>query len=214
MRSTPAAPALLVLALLVAAAGCAEDSTDAGPAVAADPTPTSTPEPSAPETSTPEPSTEAPEESEVPFPDDVGPVDGGYGSGNGLGLVGVRSSQGPDYDRVVFDLGGTGTPGWYVDYVRRPRFDGSGKPVPLEGEVYLQVGLRGMGLPFDTGLTPYGDDTTRVPGTGTRGVVEIAPGGVFEGDQLAWIGLTGAERPFRVFALSNPTRVVVDVLHG
>lgn len=193
MRSSAAAPALLALALLVGAAGCAED-----------PTPTA-----AEGTSTP-----APEESEVPFPDEVGPVDGGYGSGNGLGVTGVRTGQGPDYDRVVFDLGGTGTPGWYVDYVRRPRFDGSGEPVPLEGEVYLQVGLRGIGLPFDTGLTAYGDDTTRVPGTGTQGVVEIAPGGVFEGDQLAWIGLTGAERPFRVFALSDPTRVVVDVRHG
>lgn len=192
MRSSAAAPALLVLALLVGAAGCGEDTT---------------------RTSAEETSTEAPEESDVPFPDDVRAVDGGYGSGNGLGVTGVRTGQGPDYDRVVFDLGGTGTPGWYVDYVRRPRFDGSGEPVPLEGEVYLQVGLRGIGLPFDTGLTAYGDGATRVPGTGTEGVVEIAPGGVFEGDQLAWIGLTGAERPFRVLALRDPTRVVVDVRH-
>ncbi len=33
---------------------------------------------------------------------------------------------------------------------------------------------------------------------------------VFEGQALAYVGVD-AERPFRVFALSNPTRVVVDV---
>ena len=81
----------------------------------------------------------------------------------------------------------------------------------LKGTVFLRVILRGVGLPVDTGVEPFGDDSTRVPGTGTKGVGEIAPGGVFEGEQHAFIGLTGTMRPFRVFALANPTRVVVDV---
>ncbi|MGZ5400671.1 MAG: AMIN-like domain-containing (lipo)protein [Nocardioides sp.] len=42
----------------------------------------------------------------------------------------------------------------------------------------------------------------------------MAPGGVFEGEQQAFIGLTGVERPFRVRALADPVRVVVDVRHG
>ena len=76
--------------------------------------------------------------------------------------------------------------------------------------VFLQVILRGVGLPFDTGVEPFGDSTTRVPGTGTKGVAEIAPGGVFEGEQQAFIGLAGTSgrsclRPHR------PARVVVDV---
>lgn len=72
----------------------------------------------------------------------------------------------------------------------RPTADGSGDLVRLGGSVFLMVNLRGLGPPFDTG-----------------------PGGVFEGTQLAFVGLHGAERPFRVFALTNPTRVVVDVRH-
>lgn len=129
-------------------------------------------------------------------------------------LVGVRTSRHPGYDRVVFDLGGTGRPGWRVEYVSRPTADGSGEPVILRGKAFLRVTLRGLGLPYDTGIEPIGDDTTRFPGTGTRAVAEIAPGGVFEGDQQAFIGLTGTERPFRVFTRTTPARVCVDVLEG
>ncbi len=206
MRSTPAAPALLVLALLVGVTGCSDHSTDN-----ADPTIAPATE-SAPTTGTPKPSsTSSPQESASPFMANTAADDGGQGSGNALGLTGVRMAHHPGFDRVVFDLGGTGTPGWRVEYTTRPRYDGSGDPVSLKGTTYLQVFLRGMGYPDDIGIAPYGDSTTRLPGTGTRGIAEIVPGGVFEGDQQAFIGLTGAKRPFRAFALANPARVVVDV---
>lgn len=186
-----AAAALLVL--VVSAAGCGDDSTDVA-------------EPS-PATHT----TAVPQDLAPPFPTHTRPDDGGHGSGNGLGLTGVRTARHPGYDRVVFDLAGTGTPGWRAEYTTSPTHEGSGEPMTIKGQVFLQVVLRGVGLPYDTGVTPFGDDTTRVPGTGTEGVVEIAPGGVFEGEQQAFISLTGATRPFRVFSLTNPARVVVDV---
>ena len=207
MRSTAAAPALLVLALLVGVTGCGDHSTDdAGPTNAPttqrSPTTSGTPKPS---------SIASPRESASPFLADTSADDGGQGSGNGLGLTNVRIAHHPGFDRVVFDLGGTGTPGWRVEYMARPRYDGSGTPVRLKGAVFLQVILRGMGFPDDIGIAPYGDSTTRLPGTGSRGIAEIVPGGVFEGDQQAFIGLTGAKRPFRAFALAHPARVVVDV---
>jgi hypothetical protein len=206
MRNTAGAAAML--ALLVGAAGCSDDmADDTDQEVASAPATSSAPPREAP-TAT---STATPEASTPPFTADTLPDDGGHGSGNGLGLTGVRTARHPGYDRVVFDLGGTGTPGWRVEYTTSPTYEGSGDPVMLKGTVFLQVILRGVGLPYDTGLAPYGDDTTRLPGTGTKGVAEIAPGGVFEGEQQAFIGLTGAQRPFRVFALTNPARVVVDV---
>lgn len=213
MRRT-AAPALLVLALVVGAAGCGEDSNStSGPEVASPPkTPTTSETSEAPATptatATGDPLAETGSE---PFTGIV-PDDGGPGSGNGLGLVGVRTARHDGYDRVVFDLGGTGKPGWRVQYTDEPASDGSGEPVALKGTVFLQVLLRGLGMPYDTGVEPFGDHSTRVPGTGTRAVTEIAPGGVFEGDQLAFIGLTGTRRPFRVFTLTKPTRLVVDVI--
>ena len=48
------------------------------------------------------------------------------------------------------------------------------------------------------------------PGQGTAQVTEVVTGGVFEGQTLAHIGLAG-QVPFRVFGLSDPARVVVDV---
>jgi hypothetical protein len=150
-------------------------------------------------------------DTDPPFSSATRSVDGGAGSGNGLGLTDVRTARHDGYDRVVFELDGSGTPGWYVDYTDDPVADGSGEPVALEGTAYLSVVLRGMGLPFDTGVAAYGDDSTRVPGTGTEGITEVAPGGVFEGDQQAYVGLTGEQRAFRVLALDHPTRVVVDV---
>ena len=210
MRNTAPAPVLLTVALLVGAAGCGDALTDrAAPTVAS-----ASATPGAPTTGAPtEPSTATPEPSAPPFTSDTRPDDGGAGwdEGNGLGVTGVRTARQPGYDRVVFTFGGTGTPGWRVEYTTSPTAEGSGEPVALEGTVFLQVTLRGVGHPYDTGLAPFGDSTTRLPGTGTTRVAEIAPGGFFEGAQQAFIGLTGARRPFRVFALADPVRVVVDV---
>jgi len=211
MRTT-AAPALFALVLLLSAGCTGESPEDADPSSAAasaapnEPAPSGRTPSGAPDaSSSPKPGAAS------PFPADTRADDGGHGSGNGLGLTGVRTAPHPGYDRVVFDLDGTGTPGWRVEYVTKPRAEGSGAPVRLEGRVFLQVVLRGVGLPVDTGVEPFGDSTTRIPGTGTKGVAEIAPGGVFEGEQQAFIGLRGTKRPFRAFALTDPTRVVVDV---
>ena len=42
-------------------------------------------------------------------------------------------------------------------------------------------------------------------------VEEVQLLGVFEGYTQAFVGVDGEQRPFRVFGLENPTRVVVDV---
>jgi hypothetical protein len=212
MRSK-AAPALLFLVLAAAATGCGDDEPphDAAGRATASPR---TPATSASASPTPTAGSSAAAPASVPpFSANTEPDDGGQGSGNGLGLTDVRVAQHPGFDRVVFELGGKGEPGWRVEYVPRPLADGSGEPVRLKGTAYLQVVLRGIGLPDDIDIPPYGNHATRVPGTGTQGVAEIAPGGFFEGDQQAFIGLTGEQRPFRAFALANPARVVVDVQH-
>ncbi len=218
MRRTPAAPALILLALLVGATGCgggspeaegtsspnASSSSSASSSASASPSES----PSEPAGSA-SPSAPASSPAGQPFPADLRPDDGGPGKGNGLGVTDVRVGRNPGFDRVVFDLGGTGTPGWRVSYVARPVQEGSGDPVRLRGSAYLQVDLRAMGMPVDTGVPPFGDSTTRIRGAG--GIAEVAPGAVFEGQQQAFIGITGGRRPFRAFALKDPTRVVVDV---
>ncbi len=102
-----------------------------------------------------------------------------------------------------------------MEYTPSPIAEGSGDPVSIEGTAFLMLFLTGVGSSFDTGIAPVFDDATRLPGTGTKAVTEISPGGgPWEGAQQAFIGLSGAERPFRVFSLTHPSRVVIDVRHG
>lgn len=201
--------------LLLGAAACNGDGNGATPqpTLPAAPPSASTPETTAAETAaaTPTGPTTAPPASTPPFRANTLTDDGGQGSGNGLGLVAVRAARQDGFDRVTFELGGTGTPGWLVSYTATPTADGSGEPVSLKGTAFLSVVLRGVGLPDDTGVPPFGGSTTRIAATGTRQVLEIAPGSVFEGQQQAYVALSGAKRPFRVFSLTNPARVVLDV---
>lgn len=217
------APVVAGLALVVGVAGCGGDDPDAGPTDP--PAPASSPPsppPSSPADPTPSqdgptgPSSAAasPSRDGAPFEADLRPDTGGArpGAGNGLTLTEVRVGRQDGFDRVVFQLDGTGRPGWRVEYVDVPRADGSGEELDLRGDSFLQIDLRNMGLPSDTGVEEVGPEP--VEGDGTRSVTEVLPGGVFEGQQLAFVGLAGERRPFRVFALDSPTRVVVDVVHG
>ena len=133
-------------------------------------------------------------------------------TGGPLSVVEVRAARQDGYDRVVFELDGreAGAPGWTVEYVDDPRRDGSGEPVEVKGEKTLVVLIRGTGYPFDTGV----EEAERAAVAGDVEVVQdVVLGSVFEGVYEAFIGLS-AERPYKVFRLSDPARVVVDIGHG
>jgi hypothetical protein len=109
----------------------------------------------------------------------------------------------------VFELAGSasGHAGWRVEYVTAPESDGSGDPVQVKGSAFLQVVLTGVGYPMDTGVP---EPTARSIRPTTALVQEVRLNGVFEGQYQAFIGLS-AKKPFRVFRLSDPERVVVDI---
>ncbi|MGY1691138.1 AMIN-like domain-containing (lipo)protein [Geodermatophilus sp. SYSU D01105] len=210
-------PLLLAVTLL---AGCAEaqggSSTSGSPVAATSSVSAST----ATATTAPEDETEgetggedATDEdasSDAPsFPADTEP-DTQDASADARGTVSeIRTGRQDGFDRVVFEVGGTGSPGWDVRYVDEASSQGSGAPVELEGEAVLQVTLTGMGYPYDTGVEEWaGPDP--LPGSGTQVVTEVAWDATFEGTSVAFIGTT-ARAPFRVYALESPTRVVVDL---
>lgn len=117
------------------------------------------------------------------------------------------------YDRVVFTLGGTAVaqPGWRVEYVANPTSDGSGDPVAVLGSAFLRVIITNIGIPPDTGVP---DPSPRqISPASTQVVKQVVLDTAFEGQYTSFIGLTGS-LPFRVFRLSSPPRVVVDVLHN
>ena len=120
----------------------------------------------------------------------------------------IRLGRHDGFDRVVFEVGGSGTPGWDVRYVDQATSQGSGDAVEVGGDAVLQVTLTGMGYPYDTGVEEYSGGT--LTSAGTEVVREVVWDATYEGTSIAFIGTAG-ELPFRVYALEGPARVVVEV---
>lgn len=135
----------------------------------------------------------------------------GTASGDaGLTVTNIRIGRQPGFDRVVYDLGGKGTPGWIVQYADRAVQDGSGKPIDVAGTSILEVQILGSTYPFDSAVPAYAgpDPATDPSAPAIAGVYRTT---VFEGTTQSFIGVH-ADRPgFTVSTLTNPTRLVIDV---
>lgn len=160
-------------------------------------------------TSAPAPAPSATEtEQAAPFPSAVATATADPSNGAALTVTGVRAAAHDGYDRVVLDLGGTGAPGWRVGYVDKAVDDPSGQPVQVQGAGILQVVITGTGYPADTGQTEWHGSPLH---PGLPVVQEVQVRGVFEGQTQAFLGVARAGAPFRVFALTAPARLVIDV---
>jgi hypothetical protein len=145
----------------------------------------------------------------APFPGNTQPDTAEASADSRVTVTEIRTGRQDGFDRVVLEVGGTGTPGWDVRYVDQPASQGSGEALQVAGEAALQVTLTGVGYPYDTGVEEWaGPDP--LPGNGTQTVTEVVWDATFEGTSVAFVG-TQAEVPFRVYALESPTRVVVEV---
>lgn len=125
-------------------------------------------------------------------------------SGGGGEVQRVRTAADTCWDRVVIDMAGPATSpaGYHVGYVDEVRQEGSGAVVPVPGAAELQVSLLNP-------VSPTFDAPGAVDGYPTlRSVVYT---GAFEG---LGMGIGVRERlPFRVFTLSGPDRIVIDIAH-
>ncbi len=130
------------------------------------------------------------------------------GTGDQVELYSLRTGCHPTFDRVVL-RGRFGTPAYDVRYVTRIVEDGSGDPVPLLGTRRIRVLLRDS-----RGHTEDGTESllpaVRTPRCPNLRQVKVA--GDFEGQVSLGLGLR-RRTGFRVFRLTGPTRVVVDVSH-
>ena len=114
------------------------------------------------------------------------------------------------FDRVVFEFGGTGTPGWRSEIVSTANQQGSGKPLAVSGQAILQVMITGSSMPFASGVEPYAGPNPLDAAPGGI-VTEVRDAGIFEGTTQTLIGLARPDAAYRVYTLDNPTRLVVDV---
>jgi hypothetical protein len=143
------------------------------------------------------------------FPANTDPDTAAPSSDASVTVRDVRLGGQDGFDRVVFEVGGTGTPGWDVRYVDAASSQGSGEAIDVAGDAVLQVSLTGAGYPYDTGVTEYSADKP-LTAAGTHSVTEVVFDATFEGTTVAFVG-TKARTPFRAYLLQNPTRVVVEV---
>lgn len=108
------------------------------------------------------------------------------------------------FDRVVFDL--SGPTGYRAEYVRQVTQDGSGRPLALRGRAFLKVRLQPAAAHTRAGR-PTAPGRIRPNFAALR---EVRSAGDFEGVVTYGLGLA-ARTDFRVFTLTSPQRLVVDV---
>lgn len=197
---------LSVISAPVLLAGCGGGDTDAQPSSATRTAETSvtTAAPLAQAETDGDGGTDAP-----PFTADATPDTADASSDAAVTVSDIRVGRHDGFDRVVFEVGGTGTPGWDVQYVDAASSQGSGDPVDVAGDAVLQVTLTGAGYPYSTGVEEY-SASAPLTGAGTQVVTEVVFDATFEGTTVAFVGTTG-QSPFRVYLLENPTRVVLEV---
>lgn len=201
-------PALAVTAVLAALAGCGTGPAGEPRATAASPpgssmsAPASTPASSASGTAAPGSTTPAPSTG-ASVPSAACPQAGRY-------LTAIRTSQGPDSDRVVFEFSG-GLPTYGTTVVKTVYSDAKGDVVPLAGEVRLRLVFHGA--------TAWCPQPARETYTGPPVLTPFYPqllvvsaAGDFEQVLSFGIGLA-ARGSYHSYALTEPYRVVFDVSH-
>lgn len=122
-------------------------------------------------------------------------------------VTGLRVAEHPGYDRVVLDLTGDGPVGWEAFYTDSVVGQGKGDPLPLEGSVYLNLDVTGVSIPVsDAERAAYYTGQESVQGS----IVTALYDSTYEGRAQVAIAMD-KPRPFQVFALTDPLRVVVDI---
>lgn len=123
-------------------------------------------------------------------------------------LVGIRAAHHPGLDRVVFEFEGGLPSSRRVRYVDELLADGSGLPVRIAGRAVLRVRFE-LAQAHDGGeVTAPARKAFALPN-----VMTTVRAGDFEAVTTYGIGLAKRTR-FRIFAMDDPSRVVIRVRAG
>jgi hypothetical protein len=121
-------------------------------------------------------------------------------------LVAIRAAHHTGFDRVVFEFSGAVPSRRDVKYVAQLIADPSGQPIPMAGDAILQAVLQPARAHNDQGqATVPGNIAFALPN-----VMQVVRSGDFEAVLSHGIGLA-RKTNFRVFTLTNPSRVVIDI---
>ena len=129
-------------------------------------------------------------------------------------VTNVRTGQHYCFDRLVIDLNGP-VRGYTVRYVPEVVQDGSGLPIPLRGQAFLQITANAPAYVNGDATYNPADPKELSNVGGYQTFRQVAWAGSFEGYSSLGLGVR-ARLPFRVFTLEGPdagSRLVIDVAH-
>ncbi|MEO5654344.1 MAG: hypothetical protein ABIP03_15580 [Aquihabitans sp.] len=141
------------------------------------------------------------------FPEDTAPQFRQVQSQRDLVFTDVRVGEHETFDRIVLEFSGTGPLGWSVNYVDEAVLEGSGDVVPVGGDTVLVIFAHYNLWP----ASDYYSGPKQFKPQSGGDIKDVFIGGTFEGYTQVFAGIDGDPVPFRVFALTNPSRLVVDV---
>ncbi|HWU08678.1 MAG TPA: hypothetical protein VN520_20240 [Streptomyces sp.] len=128
-------------------------------------------------------------------------------------VLGVRTATHATYDRLVIDLGEGTVPGWDVSEQTAPLYwgeEGSQTQVPIKGDSYLKVTLMPAET-FDGNYQPTytspRSESFSYPSLKGQALVYS-----FEDSNTFGLAL-GPHSSYKVFKLTAPNRIVVDINH-
>ncbi len=127
-------------------------------------------------------------------------------------LTAIRVAQYGAYDQAVFQFA-NGIPRYSVSYVPTVLQDAKGTPVPLPGRFFLRVAFHPAS---EAGTLPAGPAQYSGPGVISPyfpTLLQVSAAGNFEGHLSFGLGLSG-RAGYRVYTLTNPSRVVIDLPHA
>ena len=204
-RSLPPAPALVALLIgagLLLLAACDDNGGDGAQ------TPTDTSVGGGEPMGTPDATASLPTPTAV-FEGTRGPVEQERTDQPAAILVDVRTGHHEGFDRVVFEFD-IAIPGYRIEYVQSPiTACGSGLTVTIAGDAFLQVRMTPAAAHDGQGNVTV--DTTELT-PGLPAILEVESTCDFEGE-VTWVVGLNEEVDFSVFELSDPPRLVIDVLH-
>jgi hypothetical protein len=157
------------------------------------------------------PDTAAAPASEPAFEGTLGPEQR-RATGDAVVLRAVRTAEHDDFDRLVFEFDGS-IPGYTVEFTDRPiRECGSGRELNVPGQAWLRIRLSPARAHEFVGDFAQVTVASRNRALDHEVVQQLVLTCDFEA-QVEWVaGLTARNR-YRTLQLSEPARLVVDLLH-
>lgn len=123
-------------------------------------------------------------------------------------LVGIRVGAHDGYDRIVLDFQGS-NPQYDAKYVPQLLQDGSGRPVDVAGNAFLQITMQGAAAHDEHGHPTYtGAHILDTPSL--KEVKAVALTGDFESVLTVGLGIAKKDN-YSISTLSTPTRLIIDV---